>query len=238
MKIALIALIINLSTHSLAQTISFDPDIGQVGTSLSVTITGTNTNFVAISSTCIQILATPSMMEMTDVEVISAVLMEGTLVIPCRIDIGNWDAMIFNQSCDSLAVMCPSCFETYGPPNLTITSTAASGLGTLREMIDCATSGDTVRFDDALENLTITLAAPTINVNKEIYLYSDLTRGLTISNSNDVNTSSLIDVSEALYSHGLKWEGLTSESLIIEIFIGGSFNVSDSEIDKINIRKN
>ena len=220
-----------------AQSISFSPDTGQPGASFAVTITGVNTQFGIISSTCIRIMTLPTPIEMTDVNVVSPSEMQATLSIPCESQLGIYDGQVLNQTCDSLAVSCLQCFAVAGSPLLTVTTTAGSGFGSLRSKIGCSSSGDTIRFDQGLENQTILLESPPIAVNHDLVLFSDFNLGVTISNASAANTNSLLDLSDQMTSHGLTWSGQSASSFIVDVLAGGSLVVQDSELSQINIRK-
>jgi hypothetical protein len=64
--------------------------------------------------------------------------------------------------------------------NLTVTSTADSGTGSLREAISKANAGDTIQFASSLANQTITLSSQ-LNIDKNLTIDGAKASGLTIS---------------------------------------------------------
>jgi hypothetical protein len=74
---------------------------------------------------------------------------------------------------------------------ITVMSTADSGLGSLREAIALAQAGDTIQFDPALANQTITLTSGQLTVNKNLTIDGAGAAGLSISGN---NTSRVFDV--------------------------------------------
>ncbi|AFY58386.1 hypothetical protein Riv7116_6028 [Rivularia sp. PCC 7116] len=64
---------------------------------------------------------------------------------------------------------------------ITVTSTADSGEGTLREAILNANSGDTVRFDSALANKKITLTSGQLDIDKDLSIDGADAENFTIS---------------------------------------------------------
>lgn len=67
---------------------------------------------------------------------------------------------------------------------ITVTSTADSGQGSLREAIALAQAGDTIQFASTLANQSITLTSGQLTVNKNLTIDGTGTAGLTISGNN------------------------------------------------------
>jgi len=66
---------------------------------------------------------------------------------------------------------------------LTVTSTADAGPNTLRDIISCASSGDTIVFAPALAGATITVSTTKLIVSKNLYIRSNLTPKLKITST-------------------------------------------------------
>ncbi|MDY6938137.1 MAG: choice-of-anchor Q domain-containing protein [Cyanobacteriota bacterium] len=66
----------------------------------------------------------------------------------------------------------------------TVTSTADSGLGSLREAIALAQAGDTIEFDRSLANSTITLTSGQLEVDKDLTIDGADAPNLTLSGNN------------------------------------------------------
>ena len=67
---------------------------------------------------------------------------------------------------------------------LTVTSSADSGVGSLRAAIAIAQSGDTIQFDSILANKTITLTSGQLEIGKNLTIDAKNAPGLTISGNN------------------------------------------------------
>ncbi|MGQ4648643.1 hypothetical protein [Lyngbya aestuarii] len=69
---------------------------------------------------------------------------------------------------------------------ITVTSTANSGTGSLREAVASAQDGDTIKFDSSLANKTITLTSGQLEINpgKNLIIDGEDAAGLTISGNN------------------------------------------------------
>ncbi len=120
------------------------------------------------------------------------------------------------------------------PPSctLTVTTTASSGPGSLREAVGCSSAGDTIRFDAAVHNSTITLATPQIDIPHPLVILANLSDNITLGNSDMNNTDVLISIQNPLVIKGLSINGLTAESLILKIEPGGSLELVASEMVK------
>ncbi len=119
--------------------------------------------------------------------------------------------------------------------NLTVTTMAASGAGSLREAIDCSSSGDTIRFDAAVHNSTISLAVPQIVIPHPLVLFSDISDQVTLGNADMNNTEVLISIQSDLEVAGLILDGQTDASLILKIEPGGGLDLTDAEVVKATI---
>ena len=66
----------------------------------------------------------------------------------------------------------------------TVTSTADSGIGSLRAAIASATNGDIIQFDASLANSTITLTGGQLEVDKDLTIDGANAPNLTLSGNN------------------------------------------------------
>ena len=107
--------------------------------------------------------------------------------------------------------------------------------GSLRYAIDCACDGDTIIFHLSMIDSTILLESPAIVVDKEIYLFTDQSNDITISNLDSSNTEVLMHISDNFHISGLRISGKTEDSMIFKIESGGSVNFYSSEIGLINV---
>ena len=80
----------------------------------------------------------------------------------------------FNEVCSS--VDCGTC-------SLLVTSSADSGPNTLREIINCANSGDTITFGTGLAGSTITISTTKLIINKSLYIRSNLNPRVKLTSS-------------------------------------------------------
>jgi hypothetical protein len=85
------------------------------------------------------------------------------------------------ESCAN--VDCGSC-------NLTVNTTADSGTGSLRACLQCAYSGDTIKFASNLAGQTITISSARLNISKDLVITSNLSPKVKITSS----TSGLFDI--------------------------------------------
>ncbi len=72
-----------------------------------------------------------------------------------------------------------------------VTNTNDNGPGSLRYVLDCADPGDTILFAASLQNQTIHLNTSRIEINRNIYIYSNLTPRVKIQS--DISGAFLID---------------------------------------------
>ncbi len=77
---------------------------------------------------------------------------------------------------DCISVNCGTC-------SLVVNSTADSGAGTLREKIDCASSGDTITFASSMEGQTIIINSTRLIVSKNLYIRSNLSNRVKIKST-------------------------------------------------------
>ena len=80
------------------------------------------------------------------------------------------------------------------PSTLTVLLNTDSGTGSLRQAILDATSGDTIDFDSALTNQTITLTSGALLVNKDLTFTGLGASHLSISGN---DASRVLDISNA-----------------------------------------
>jgi hypothetical protein len=80
---------------------------------------------------------------------------------------------------------------------ITVTNNSSSGVGSLRNAIDLAQSGDTIKFNSSLSNRTITLNS-SIGIQKSLIIDGADAPGLTISGGNQTNIFRLAKENESL----------------------------------------
>ena len=119
--------------------------------------------------------------------------------------------------------------------DLLVTSTAASGPGSLREMVGCSSSGDTIRIDASLAGDTIQLSQPPITIAHSLVWAADMAHAITLGNAVQSNTEVLIDIQADLELVGLILDGLTAESLILSLGGSGGLELTDAAIIKATI---
>lgn len=88
---------------------------------------------------------------------------------------------------------------------LTVDHTRKDGPGSLKEAINCASVGDTIKFNSLLNNDTIFLGNQSLMVNKSIFLESDIASNIHIMSE---STGALIQNLTPDSTKGLKIKGL------------------------------
>ena len=130
----------------------------------------------------------------------------------------GWEA---NISCDSLC--------TY------VHSTDDSGYGSLRDAIDCAREGDTIRFSQFLFGDTINLSTSTLILDKDLFLLND---GDLIN----IHTSQSMTMLAVNAGVNVKIEGLRfigeSGSQIPLIKNSGELSLTNTEVKDMNTQNN
>ena len=225
------------------QSISFSPSSGQKGSTFQVTVTssGNIINFAPGTTTCVQILANPTTLSLSEVNVTSDTTLTGTLSIPDDHTIGTYDGKVYYTGCSSCCVFdewnCTDCF-TIEPCSTVVTTVADTGPGSLRAVMACAEPLSTITFDPGVNSQSINIAIPAIIVNKEINLFANPADNITISAFDPNNLQTLMEISQPISIGGLKLEGNTSESLIFNVAAGGSLNLENTEINRVSINNN
>jgi hypothetical protein len=70
-----------------------------------------------------------------------------------------------------------------GTCSLIVTSNADSGANSLREIINCANSGDTITFGSSMAGATITISTTKLIINKTLYIRSSLSPRVKITST-------------------------------------------------------
>ncbi len=70
-----------------------------------------------------------------------------------------------------------------GTCNLLVTATGDSGTGTLRDVLACASNGDTITFATSLAGSTILISSSRLVINKNVYIRSSLSPRVKINSS-------------------------------------------------------
>ncbi|WP_017715812.1 DUF4347 domain-containing protein [Kamptonema formosum] len=99
---------------------------------------------------------------------------------------GNWNLEYTTGKIKAPAALRPEALAAYNGvlATLTVTTTADSGAGSLREAIAKAQAGDTITFSSSLANKTITLTTGQLNVIKNLIVDGAGAAGLTLSGNN------------------------------------------------------
>jgi len=119
-----------------------------------------------------------------------------------------------------------------------VTNITNTDFGSLRHNVECASAGDTILFASVMQNQSIELEIPVIEVDKELFIIAPIEFNITLSNRDTDNTQVLLDITDDLYIEGLKLIGKTEESMILHISPGGSLQFKETEIEKVDIRRN
>jgi hypothetical protein len=115
---------------------------------------------------------------------------------------------------------------------LTVDHTRKDGPGSLKEAINCASTGDTIRFNNLVNNDTIFLGNQSLIVNKSVYIEGDITNNIHImSDSPTALFQNLTPVS----TKGLKIKGLhihSSNNNVGAIINSGRLTLEDVTLHK------
>lgn len=111
---------------------------------------------------------------------------------------------------------------------LTVTTTADSGAGSLRDTIAAALNGDTIQFDPALNGQAITLTSTELLINKDLIIHGPGASQLTVMRS-AVGGTPAFRIFEIQAGHTVNIEGLTISNGLAQgsepaYFGGGIFN--------------
>lgn len=119
---------------------------------------------------------------------------------------GNWSLKVENLALQNGSV------DTWGMKvcvnnfcRLTVDNTHKSGPGSLYDAVQCAVSGDTIRFASDITNDTIYLGTQSLNINKKLFIESDITKNIHIMSESSAAT---IINSAPNAGEGLKIKGL------------------------------
>lgn len=130
MKNLLLSIIVLVSLSPLSligQSISFSPDTGQQNDSFGVTVTGVGTNFIASSTTCVQILASPTI-SLTSVNASSTTILTGNIGISSNTTVGTYDAIVYQGAgCSGTPYTCSDCFTITDLPGSISSSSPSNG---------------------------------------------------------------------------------------------------------------
>ncbi|NJL47104.1 MAG: DUF4347 domain-containing protein [Leptolyngbyaceae cyanobacterium SM2_5_2] len=121
---------------------------------------------------------------------------------------GDWDFELFTGPIEAISAFDPDVQASYGGSLnvITVTTTANSGGGSLREAIAEAPAGSTIRFAPSLAGSTIRLTSGEIFLGKEITLDATGVPNLTISGN---NTSRIFQVGTSQNPVRATFRGLT-----------------------------
>jgi len=99
---------------------------------------------------------------------------------------GDWNLDFTTGEITAPIALMPEVVAAYDGvlATLTVTNVNDSGIGSLRDAIGNAQSGDTIKFASTLANKTITLTSGQLTVNKDLTIDGGDAAGLTISGNN------------------------------------------------------
>ena len=109
--------------------------------------------------------------------------------------------------------------------NLMVMNNQNSGAGSLREAVANACQSDTIRFDSGLIGETILLDFPTLTIDKNLVLHSDVNNNIILGNANPDNTNVLVSIQDNLFVKNLKLNGTSAAAMKIEIINGGLLKI-------------
>ncbi|MDY6804298.1 MAG: DUF4347 domain-containing protein [Cyanobacteriota bacterium] len=126
---------------------------------------------------------------------------------------GDWNLGFRTGEIKAPIALVPEVMATYGGvlAILTVTNANDSGVGSLREAIASAQSGDTIKFDSSLANQTITLISGQLTVNKDLIIDGGDAAGLTISGNNASRAIELVFQNELTVKNLNFVDGKTNE---------------------------
>lgn len=105
----LLACFCTLDVHA---QITVDPPTGMPDQSFTVTITGTGTEFMQGTTTCIEFNLGTTTYNLTDVMVENETSLSGTLATPANATLGAYDVTVYlGPNCDSTEWSCDECFS-------------------------------------------------------------------------------------------------------------------------------
>jgi len=119
----------------------------------------------------------------------------------------------------------------------TVTNITGHGMNSLRTAVNCASANDTIYFSSVLNNDTIELSQPFIQINKPLYFVVESTDSIYLSNKLISNTQDLMKISSQLKIIGLDGMGKSTESMVISIEPGGSIEILSGEFIQVNFKQ-
>jgi hypothetical protein len=124
---------------------------------------------------------------------------------------GSWKLGVQNQSASSDGILeaweIKNCVNNFC--RLTVDHTRASGAGSLVEAINCALTGDTIRFAANIQNDTFFLGNQNLVINKSIFIECDINRNIHITSN---SASPTLVCTATTSGNGLKIKGLHIQS--------------------------
>ena len=119
---------------------------------------------------------------------------------------GNWTMKIedlFNQDGGSLnSWALHLCVDDFC--RLKVDNTASSGAGSLLAAINCAVSGDTITFDEEIQNTNISFGNSFAKINKDLAILADPSKNIIVSSTSNAHATFEIDVDKIAVIQGLK----------------------------------
>ncbi len=125
MRFAIGLLLLFVGLASTQGQITVEPEVGMPDASFTITITGTNTNFMQGTTTCVEFTNGNTTYNLTEVEVDNETSLTGTLATPANAPIGDYDVKVYHgPGCDSTEWDCADCFSVID------CNLSAAGVGT------------------------------------------------------------------------------------------------------------
>lgn len=117
-----------------------------------------------------------------------------------------------------------------------VTNLENDGVGSLRACVDCATELDTIQIAAVLQNTTFELESPVVVIDKELFIQVPTSYNITFTNKDPSNTEVLLNIQDNLWMEGLTIIGKTAESMIFRVDPGGSLNLKQVDMERVEVR--
>lgn len=121
-------------------------------------------------------------------------------------------------------------FQLYG--QCIVTNPDNTGVGTLREALDCTSDGDTIFFDNSMNGVPILLLFNTLLIDKDITIYAGPTQDILISADDpEIASTVTIDIGKTVVIHGVEILGGSNQPASA-LFNQGSLTLVDVELSR------
>lgn len=196
------------------QIISIAPDSGMIGQSLSVTITGQNTNFQQGTMTYAWISqGSSTMIQLSSLNITSNTLLSGQLSIPSNLPLGLYDAGVYNTIDGSLSKL--SCFKVYQTPNQPTLISLTPDSVIINQTVTYTLIGQNTHFTDT-----------SLNIFFENFISM-------ITNVTNINVISDTEVKfDAIFLQASSWDLHAQSTIDGNLFFGGAVMVYPTGIEE------